>query len=397
VKVLYLAPDQEIPGGMRGYTRIFSHVIEVATGYRPLMPDRTIDIVEYYNPSIETLRRCWRDVDSWRKSGLLSKIDIIHADIGAFQYYEFWRFSFLRKIAPDIPAFITLHDPPNVVLYYYRYLIGRELNRPLRLLHRLGDILARRIVHDRLFNGLAGILALTSAGVDSIRRAFHRHRNTVRYLPFIIHYPEQALANNDSDASGLHSNRRLLFFSYIARGKGIEKLISMFKSVSFRYADVELWLCGDFLELTERDKGYRYELNSLIDRLGLSGKVRVTGKIPADQVIPLLRTGDIFVLPSTPPRRRGIPASSSLLNGMSAGLPVVAMDIPSYREEVKNGWNGFLVPPGDFARFQEKVEYLLEHEEERRRMGENSFRHVMESHSVSAVAETLKKIYSVVA
>jgi phosphatidylinositol alpha-mannosyltransferase len=36
-----------------------------------------------------------------------------------------------------------------------------------------------------------------------------------------------------------------------------------------------------------------------------------------------------------------------LVEAMAAGLPVVASDIPGYREVVRNGMDGLLVPPND--------------------------------------------------
>jgi len=42
--------------------------------------------------------------------------------------------------------------------------------------------------------------------------------------------------------------------------------------------------------------------------------------------------------------------------------------------QIKDGWNGFLVEPGNVKQLAEKIQYLVENEEERMKMGRNSRR-----------------------
>jgi glycosyltransferase involved in cell wall biosynthesis len=56
----------------------------------------------------------------------------------------------------------------------------------------------------------------------------------------------------------------------------------------------------------------------------------------------------------------------------AAGLPVVATRVDGTPEIVRNGVNGFLVPPGETGLLAEKIIYLLDHPEEARAMGQAS-------------------------
>jgi len=60
-----------------------------------------------------------------------------------------------------------------------------------------------------------------------------------------------------------------------------------------------------------------------------------------------------------------------LLEAAAVGRPIVATDVPGCREAVRDGWNGYLVPPRDHKRLAEAIRRLLESPELRSRMGAN--------------------------
>lgn len=84
----------------------------------------------------------------------------------------------------------------------------------------------------------------------------------------------------------------------------------------------------------------RRELEGLLARLGLEGRVRLEGErrdVPA-----VLAGADVFVLSS---RSEGLPVS--VLEAMAAGLPVVASAVGGVAELVVDGETGILVRPAD--------------------------------------------------
>jgi glycosyltransferase involved in cell wall biosynthesis len=101
-----------------------------------------------------------------------------------------------------------------------------------------------------------------------------------------------------------------------------------------RHPEVIGWIAGGgplHAELTARAE----QLGLLPDGLTLLGERR--------DVPDLLKVSDAFVLPTAV--REGL--SLSVLEGMAAGLPVVATDVGGNRETISDGKTGFLVPPGD--------------------------------------------------
>lgn len=73
----------------------------------------------------------------------------------------------------------------------------------------------------------------------------------------------------------------------------------------------------------------------------------VTGMIDPDQIPEALAAMDVLVHPSY---REGLPRAA--VQGLLAGLPVVAHDCDGAREVIVNGETGFLVPPGNRDRLR---------------------------------------------
>lgn len=78
----------------------------------------------------------------------------------------------------------------------------------------------------------------------------------------------------------------------------------------------------------------------------------------------LMRAFDLLTLPSTV---ETMPLT--LLEGMAAGLPIVASDIYGIPEVVEPGETGWLVPPGDVAALRTRLRELLGDATRRREMG----------------------------
>jgi len=86
-----------------------------------------------------------------------------------------------------------------------------------------------------------------------------------------------------------------------------------------------------------------------------------------DDVAGLLAAADVVVLPSY---GEGIPRI--LLEAASAGLPLVATDVPGCREIVRPGENGILVPERDAVALADALQRLAQDPALRKRMSARS-------------------------
>jgi len=107
-----------------------------------------------------------------------------------------------------------------------------------------------------------------------------------------------------------------------------------------------------------------------------------------DDILLLTALSDVYVLPSY---REGIPRT--LLEAASMSKPIVTTDTVGCKEVVEDGKNGFLVPIKNAEVLAGKIEYLVEHPEERKIMGEHGRIMAIEEFDVHIVVKQYLKLY----
>jgi glycosyltransferase involved in cell wall biosynthesis len=110
------------------------------------------------------------------------------------------------------------------------------------------------------------------------------------------------------------------------------------------------------------DGPQRERLQEIAADLGVGGRLIVTGWKPDARAY--LPTFDIFALPS---RWEGMPLG--ILEAMHAGLPVLASDVGSVAETVRDGVTGYVVPAEDQSLLCARLSSLLSDAQQRERMG----------------------------
>ena len=121
--------------------------------------------------------------------------------------------------------------------------------------------------------------------------------------------------------------------------KGVDVLVESMKHLT----GAELVVIGGLPPEPDLDRVRR-----LAERLGLSDRVQFRGFLPPPDVAKERSNADVFVIPlldSTTARVFTSPLK--LFEAMAAGRAVVASDLPSLREVLKNEENALLVPPGE--------------------------------------------------
>lgn len=169
------------------------------------------------------------------------------------------------------------------------------------------------------------------------------HRVTV--IPFGINdtIPKTGLtAESARTRLGLAGRQQvLLFFGQIAPYKGVEHLIAALAALAKDGEDIRLIIVG---KVKRGNEDYWREVQESISRFGLDA--RVTQRIqfiPDDEVEVYFKAADAVVLPYVDIFQSGVPFLA-----FSFGLPVIATDVGSLREDVTID-TGFLCRPGDPA------------------------------------------------
>jgi glycosyltransferase involved in cell wall biosynthesis len=107
------------------------------------------------------------------------------------------------------------------------------------------------------------------------------------------------------------------------------------------------------------------KLRALAGSLNITEKVRFVGHIPNDGLPNYLSAADVYVSTSLSDSS----VSVSTAEAMACELPVIVTDVADNRKWVDDGVNGFVVPSKDPKSLAEKIVFLLEHEDVRKRFG----------------------------
>ncbi len=124
------------------------------------------------------------------------------------------------------------------------------------------------------------------------------------------------------------------------------------------------------------EEGYQNELFEMIQKIGLKGKVTITGFQP--DIGNMIQSLDLVVFPSITPESFGL----VLIEAMSLKKPIVASDTGGVREIIEDGVHGFLVEPNRPDLLAERIIFILQNPEIARQLGEKAKERVHQQFSL---------------
>jgi glycosyltransferase involved in cell wall biosynthesis len=154
----------------------------------------------------------------------------------------------------------------------------------------------------------------------------------------------------------------------IRRWKGQEVVIRALAEIREQHPDVVLLLIGD---TAREDAGYRRELDTLVQTLGLESRVVVTGF--RTDVPDCVNALDVMIHASTDPE----PFGRVLLEGMALRKPLVASRGGAVPEIVVDGETGLLFEPGNATELARALSALVGDPSRRAAMGDAGYRRLV--------------------
>jgi glycosyltransferase involved in cell wall biosynthesis len=128
------------------------------------------------------------------------------------------------------------------------------------------------------------------------------------------------------------------------------------------------------------------KLKKQAKNLGLTDKVLFLGWRP--DVDEIMGCFDVFVLPSL---NEGM--GRVLVEAMAVGLPIVASRVGGIPDLVKDGKNGYLVPPADSAALEGAISDLFQDNAKRKRLGKAG-KKMCRPYSTEAMVEQINNLYA---
>lgn len=160
---------------------------------------------------------------------------------------------------------------------------------------------------------------------------------------------------NQTERYSSCENKKIIFVGRFAKQKGLESLLEIGKYVFKKHPDWQLHLYGEG-ELKE-------EFIGKVQNEHLSENIIIHD--PTSHIYEAYTDSSIHISTS-----RYEPFGLVLCEAMACGIPNIAFDCPyGPKDIIKENEDGFLIENGNTDRFIEQLDYLIEHKEERKRMG----------------------------
>jgi glycosyltransferase involved in cell wall biosynthesis len=205
-----------------------------------------------------------------------------------------------------------------------------------------------------------GVIAQTSAAAERKKRILGEDIN-VRIIPNPARKVEQY---------NVKKQKWIVAVGRLHKEKGADRLMQAFAMLDA--PDWQLVFAGTGLHA---DYLIRFARDLKID-----SRTLFLGKV--ENIDRLLSESQIFVLPSY---REGFP--NALCEAMAAGLPCVAFDIVAGPGDIiDNDVNGYLIEDGDIEGMADKLQFLIDNDNERTRLGREAGK-ITERYSLERIGD----------
>ena len=167
----------------------------------------------------------------------------------------------------------------------------------------------------------------------------------------------------------------VLYVGRLEKQKGLMTLVKAFKD--FPYTLKIIGFSSD---------GYENDLKAFA---GETDNIQFMGKMDFEQIVPYLKSCLCTVVPSE--WYDNFP--NSLIESYAYRKAVVATDFGSLKEMVEDGETGLKFKYGDVDDLRTKIQYMFEHTEDARRMGENGYQLIGTKYSPGTHYNRLMEVF----
>lgn len=176
---------------------------------------------------------------------------------------------------------------------------------------------------------------------------------------------------------------RILTAGTLRECKGLPDLIEACRLLTAQGINCDCTIVGDGPD--------RRSLEKQISRAGLERRMRITGFLSQEDLIPLYQHASVVVLPALSATHFGIP--NILLEALAVETPVICTPLPSLSEVMEDGTHGLYVPEQSPQKLAAALESLARDPERCRAMGAAGRRKIEELFDAAKNTATLDALF----
>jgi len=190
----------------------------------------------------------------------------------------------------------------------------------------------------------------------------------------------QANITNDSIVEEFRDKRIIVSVGYLIKRKAHRYVIESLSKINLKYSNIIYLIGGDGPE--------ENNLRKLAKKTGLEESIKFLGRINHQEVIKIMNSCEIFILPSWNEAFGVV-----YLEAMANGKPVIACKGEGIDGIIKDKKTGILVKPKDVDSIVEAIDYLFSNPKKSREIGQRAKKLVLENYTWEKNAEKTIKIY----
>ena len=284
---------------------------------------------------------------------------------------------YLHFHMPNLSAFFALFLPSARrlpwVIHWHSDVVGSKHSLLLRLLYPLYRPFERALLER------ATLIIGTSKPYLETSQPLAAFQEKCAVVPLGIDPARMSQISAPAANQWSSGKLRLLAVGRLTYYKGFDTIIRACAQIP----DVELRIVGD-----GQDRAALLQLTVL---LGVNDRVFFEGPISDSACAALYQTADVFCLPS---RERTEAFGVVLLEAMHYGLPLLVSAIPGsgVNAVVRNGVNGWLLPPDDAIAWRDAIAAIATDGASRKLMGAAGRERVQRKYAIATIEHKLAHI-----
>jgi len=287
------------------------------------------------------------------------------ADIYHFHDPELMPVGVLLKVFTRAKVIYDVHEDYSKQILSKPY-IPKIARKGIAFLIRLMEVIS-----SRFFDGII-------TATDDILRNFSYHKKSlsIRNFPVLSNFLVMRTNKNNNIFN-------LIYVGGLTKIRGIIQIVQSLEFISSNNS-IKLTLCGEF---------YPSDFEDRVRSLKGFNSVEYLGWIEPEKIPEALSKADAGIVCLLPKSNYINAMPTKLFEYMACSLPVVASDFPLWKEIVEGNRCGICVDPLNPKEIAQAVEYLMEHPDEAKQMGENGRKAVLEKYNWENESKKLISLY----
>ena len=173
------------------------------------------------------------------------------------------------------------------------------------------------------------------------------------------------------------------YVGVIGEQEGLDLLLEAAKLIISIRKDVQFAIIGDGTELEK--------IKSLSKKMGLEDYVDFYGRVNDEKMVDILNTADICVNPDRPTEMNNLSTMNKIMEYMALKKPIVQFNLKEGKLSAQNA--SLYAENTSTTDFANKIIWLLDHKEERIKMGEIGYTRIINTLSWEHESQNLLNIY----